>query len=80
MRRILAAISMLMVLAHCDVPMQELDVHIVQTSASGDHLSVVQPSSSAATDTVKIDPTAQYQEIVGFGGAFTESSAWLLRG
>jgi len=35
--------------------------------------------ASGAATVIDVDPTVRYQEMVGFGGAMTDSSAWLLR-
>lgn len=58
-------------------------VRIVQTSRSGDRLTdrgTVRFSDTRSQDrpVLHIDPDRRYQEIVGFGGAFTESSASVL--
>ena len=36
------------------------------------------PASPATAPAITLDPTGQFQEIIGFGGALTESSAWVL--
>ena len=58
-------------------------VKIIQTSKSGDKCS--EKESKKFTNKEKdsqnnfiIDPNKEYQEILGFGGAFTESSAYVL--
>ena len=56
---------------------------VIQTSKSGDKLTVVDSLKfeTAGEETkaeVIIDPETKYQEIAGFGGAFTESSAYVL--
>jgi glucosylceramidase len=37
-----------------------------------------QPSSGTAIPTIEIDPTQRFQSILGFGGAFTDASCYLL--
>lgn len=59
-------------------------IQIIQTSESGDKLAdlgTAKLSQSAATSipVIEIDPTKQYQEIIGIGGSFTESSAYVLQ-
>jgi glucosylceramidase len=53
---------------------------IYETSASGNKLTPIasntKPSSNATS--ITIHPTKQYQTIEGFGGAFTQSSGYLL--
>lgn len=56
---------------------------IVQTSREGDRSSEKQslPFSSESASrlpVITLDPQQRYQEIVGFGGSFTESSAYVL--
>ncbi|MBO6517452.1 MAG: glycoside hydrolase family 30 protein [Bacteroidia bacterium] len=56
-----------------------LSVDIFQTSSSGDKLTQKQRHKVEAPDvTISIRPTDQFQTITGFGGAFTESSAYVL--
>lgn len=68
-------------LLSCSRSSQTLRIH--QTSASGDKLADKGKVSAVATrdpelPSLVIRPDRQYQEIVGFGGAFTESSASVL--
>jgi len=56
---------------------------ILQTSRDGDKLTVIHEASlkndEASTESfIKINPEQTYQTILGFGGAFTESSAHVL--
>ena len=53
--------------------------HAYQTSAAGDKLAEQQPVTDAPSATITLKPETTFQEITGFGGAFTESSAYLLR-
>lgn len=58
---------------------KELDVEIFETSASGNKLTKVSPfESNDDLSKITILPEEQFQTITGFGGAFTESSAYLL--
>lgn len=54
------------------------DVIIFQTSAAGDKLTEVLPVDGEADIVINLTPEKKFQTITGFGGAFTESSAWLL--
>ncbi len=56
-----------------------LVVDVYQTSASGQKMEQISagPTSSDAIQ-ITIRPDLEYQTITGFGGAFTESSAYLL--
>ena len=49
--------------------------HAYQTSAAGEKLAEQQPTTDAPTATITLKPETTFQEITGFGGAFTESSA-----
>ena len=58
-------------------------IEVYQTSQGGDNLklkSIHQGDSSAINKAVhlNIEPELKYQEIIGFGASFTESSAWNL--
>jgi len=69
----------LAILAACTPKKQELNIDVFQTSASGDKLTKV--TEFATTDSVasiRINPDSTFQTITGFGGSFTESSAYLL--
>ncbi|HKJ05868.1 MAG TPA: hypothetical protein VJ970_00225, partial [Flavobacteriaceae bacterium] len=57
----------------------KLEVQIVETSANGNKLTEVLPvSEKDATTQITILPEQTYQTITGFGGSFTEASAYLL--
>lgn len=56
---------------------------VIQSSKSGDKLSikkngVLSPQKNTTTHNIILRPENTYQTIVGFGGAFTESSAYVL--
>lgn len=59
------------------------EVKIIQTSKSGDKLSTkdvksLQSRVKSELPVIRIQPDQTYQKIIGFGGAFTESSAHVL--
>jgi len=58
---------------------KKLEVEVYETSAAGNKLTLITEAvvSENASDII-IAPEEQYQTITGFGGAFTESSAYLL--
>ncbi len=58
---------------------QQMKLEVYETSASGNNLTAIDASSDA-TDFISIElsPEKELQTITGFGGAFTESSAYLL--
>ncbi|OUR90957.1 glycosyl hydrolase family 30 [Flavobacteriales bacterium 34_180_T64] len=65
----------------CNEESNELNVEVYETSASGNSLTRVQEfANSDENDKVqiKIIPENVFQTITGFGGSFTESSAYLL--
>lgn len=37
-----------------------------------------QPSSASSASTIEVDPTQRFQSILGFGGAFTDASCYLI--
>ncbi len=57
-----------------------LQVTVFETSAAGNQLTSVKPftKTDSATALITINEDKTYQKITGFGGAFTESSAYLL--
>ncbi|PRP68245.1 glycoside hydrolase family 30 protein [Nonlabens agnitus] len=56
-----------------------LNVEIYETSAAGNQLAKIEASQDSKSDRIiTIDDQKTYQTITGFGGAFTESSAYLL--
>lgn len=58
---------------------EELEVKVLETSANGNQLTIVTDfSKNGNASTLIINPAKEYQTITGFGGAFTESSAYLL--
>lgn len=54
-------------------------VEIYETSAQGNALKKMEPESNAENPIViRINPDEKFQTITGFGGSFTEASAYLL--
>ena len=67
------------VLLSCNKMDEQLKVDVYETSASGNKLSkVTEFASSDVKTTIELVPQETFQTITGFGGAFTESSAYLL--
>lgn len=55
------------------------NAEVFETSASGNQLTKIKPSTFTQNSIkIKINPDVRYQKITGFGGSFTESSAYLL--
>lgn len=60
-------------------PKQVLEVEVFETSASGHKLTkITEFATSDSISGIHILPNQKFQTITGFGGAFTESSAYLL--
>ena len=58
---------------------QELNVEVYETSAKGNKLTRITAFKSGENTTnIQLLPNEKYQTITGFGGSFTESSAYLL--
>ena len=75
------SICFLVVIMSCESNNNKLQVNIYETSKSGNQLTEItdfKNTTSKNTDTVSLDTTKKFQKITGFGGAFTESSAYLL--
>ncbi|CAN5736727.1 glycoside hydrolase family 30 protein [soil metagenome] len=54
-------------------------VQIFETAANGNKLQQIKQSAAAANAVhISINPNKRYQKITGFGGSFTEASAYLL--
>ncbi|WP_400074913.1 glycoside hydrolase family 30 beta sandwich domain-containing protein [Winogradskyella sp. R77965] len=63
----------------CTDKQERLKVEVFETSANGNRLTLVTDFAvSEDTSTITLNPEKKYQTITGFGGAFTESSAYLL--
>lgn len=62
------------------VDKEVLEVEVFETSAGGNKLKKITVFDNAGTNpvTLKLVPDTTYQTITGFGGAFTEASAYLL--
>lgn len=72
-------IGLLFVIGSCKPPVEPLDVKVYQTSASGDALKETPVNNvGQGGDTLRIFSNKKLQTISGFGGAFTESGAYLL--
>lgn len=69
----------LMTFSACDSTSTDLTMDIYESSAGGNKLKKLNAFSSNDTPiTITLNPTETFQTITGFGGAFTESSAYLL--
>ena len=66
--------------------MRRLRIHVQVYLTTGDRTQLLerQPTSGSGQPTAKlptidVDETKTYQEIVGFGAALTDASAWLIQ-
>jgi glucosylceramidase len=73
------SILLLILLMGCNKNENKLAVTIYETSEAGNKLTKI-PESIAAenSSTIQLKPNQKFQTITGFGGSFTESSAYLL--
>lgn len=65
----------------CKEEVKKLSIEVYETSASGNNFTKLENTSQTSKDSVaiiKLFPEQKLQTITGFGGAFTESSAYLL--
>ncbi len=63
----------------CGEKREQLKVEVFETSASGNKLTpITEFSSGEKGSKIELFPEEKFQKITGFGGAFTESSAYLL--
>jgi len=68
-----------LVVMACNTKEKNLLVDVYETSASGNKLTkITEFESGDEFVSIQILPEEKYQEIIGFGGSFTESSAYLL--
>ena len=57
----------------------DLELTVYQTSAAGDQFTLKNTQSAdKPTASIQLNPREKFQSITGFGGAFTESSSYLL--
>lgn len=58
---------------------KEMTMDVYETSENGNALTLIKAFQTAEQSlTIKVDPEKQFQKITGFGGSFTEASAFLL--
>ena len=63
----------------CTQKQEPLKVEVYETSAGGNKLTLVTDFATLENvSTIVLNPEKKFQTITGFGGAFTESSAYLL--
>ena len=70
---------MIVTMIGCNSNQNKLNVEVYETSAGGHQLTrLTEFTSGDSIVNIKLLPEVTYQTITGFGGAFTESSAYLL--
>ncbi len=73
------SILLLIFIMSCSNKDTLLNVEVFETSASGNKLTKITDFTlSEVSDSITILPNQKFQKITGFGGSFTESSAYLL--
>ncbi len=69
---------LVLMLAACNTA-EQLEIEVYETSAAGNQLTALTEFSEVEGATeIKLKPEESFQTITGFGGSFTEASAYLL--
>jgi glucosylceramidase len=77
-RHILSLLLVLMIM-NCEKSKEQLSVEVFETSVNGNKLTKLTEFTKNDTySTLELKPGKEFQTITGFGGSFTESSAYLL--
>lgn len=70
---------LILTMINCQSKKSALNFQVYETSEKGNALTKITAFSTDKNSvTIKINPKVKFQTITGFGGAFTESSAYLL--
>lgn len=70
---------LILIMNSCETNSSDLRVEVYETSARGNQLKkITEFQSSDVKAEIRILPEEKFQTITGFGGSFTESSAYLL--
>jgi len=68
-----------LIMMSCTKNKEQFSVEIYETSASGNKLTRISEFNIGQNmSNIRLDPEVEFQTITGFGGSFTESSAYLL--
>ncbi|MBT8220163.1 MAG: glycosyl hydrolase family 30 [Bacteroidia bacterium] len=71
------SLSLILMLGACTE--EKLEVEVFETSANGNKLEKLSEfAPKGQSETIRLIPEETYQTITGFGGSFTESTAYLL--
>ncbi len=58
---------------------EKMTIDVYETSEKGNALTLIKEFKTANKSlSINVNPEVQFQKIVGFGGSFTEASAYLL--
>jgi glucosylceramidase len=78
-RKILVSIAYILTIMNSNLLAQKKSIEVFETSANGHSLTKI-PTLKSATNSIKIsiNPQEKFQKITGFGGSFTQSTAYLL--
>lgn len=72
-------VFLICIMLSCEEKQEPLKVEVYETSESGNKLtSITEFSTGETVVEINLQPEEKFQTITGFGGAFTESSAYLL--
>jgi glucosylceramidase len=78
LKSLCSILILFLIMSSCN-EIKPLDVTVYETSESGNKLTQINEFSELDNASIiKLDPKTTYQTITGFGGAFTETSAYLL--
>lgn len=81
---LLIVLTILNLIYSCSITRNDFVVDVYQTSQSGDNLKLITTNPTVQTVpeikkvSLRINPDQKFQEYIGFGASFTESSAWNL--
>ena len=79
MKKIVSFLSLAFLLSQCNSSEKEvLSVQIFQSDASGNKLKEITEYAGETASSITLDTSESFQTISGFGGSFTESTAYLL--
>ncbi len=78
-QNVVLIIFLMGIISGCTTSEEKLKVEVYETSAAGNQLTKVSdfPDVENAIE-IKLNPEEKFQKITGFGGSFTESSAYLV--
>lgn len=75
----LSIFCIVLFMCSCNEKQNDLEIVIFQTSRFGQKFEAITPPKTKESQfTLKVDSSINYQSVIGFGGAFTESSAHLI--